>query len=115
MTVRKLVQLVGVAVLLAGAIALVMPVSISDGTRGAIGCGNTVAPELADALDANAQSVANVPLADQMVPHTNYVAQCQSALRGRREWAMPLAAVGLVAALAAALTQREPVAAPGAL
>lgn len=99
--------------MLAGAIALVAPVSIAGGDGGSIGCGNAVAPELADALDANAQSVANVPIGEQIVPHTNYVAECQSALTGRRGWAIPLASVGLVAALAAVFTQREPAAATG--
>jgi len=113
MTVHKLVQLVGGVIALACAFALVVPVSISDGGGGAIGCGNAVAPQLADALDANAQRVANVPTVESTVPHTNYVAQCQSSLSGRRGWAIPVAAVGLVAALAALFTQREPAAAPG--
>jgi hypothetical protein len=38
--------------------------------------------------------VANVPVLNQLVPHTDFVAQCQSAVSGRREWSIPLAVLG---------------------
>ena len=30
------------------------------------------------------------------MPHTDYVAECESALSSRRTWAIPVAVVGLV-------------------
>lgn len=81
-----------------GAIGLLMPVSTSDGNGGSIGCGNGISADFTAARDANNRSVAAVPILNQVVPHTDYVAQCQSALSGRRTWAIPVAVIGLLAA-----------------
>jgi hypothetical protein len=79
-------------------IALAAPVSIPDGEGGSIGCGNIVATDVSDALDANAKSVASVLVASQGVPHTNYVARCQSSLSSRRAWSVTLVGIGLLTA-----------------
>ncbi|NDJ88704.1 hypothetical protein [Mycolicibacter kumamotonensis] len=50
--------------------------------------------------DADANNVATVLIAGQAVPHTNYVARCQSSVSSRRAWAVALVAIGLLAAAA---------------
>ena len=97
MTVRRLIIGVGAVLLLAGVIGLLAPVSISDGNGHSIGCGNAVATDLSAARNANNNSVANIPILNQVVPHTDYVAQCQSSVGSRRVWAIPLAVVGIIA------------------
>lgn len=98
MTTRRLVLLLGAALLVIGIIGLLMPVSTSDGNGGSIGCGNAVAADYTSARDANNHSVAGVPILNQVVPHADFVAQCQSAVSGRRAWTIPVAAIGLLAA-----------------
>jgi hypothetical protein len=106
MTVRRLIIAVGAVLLLAGVIGLLVPVKISDGNGGSIGCGNAVAVDLSAARDANAKSVANIPILSQVLPHTDYVAQCESSVGGRRMWTIPLAVVGVVAIGGALLVRR---------
>ncbi|WP_419179693.1 aminopeptidase [Mycolicibacter terrae] len=96
--VWRFIRPVGLAVLCVGVIVLLAPVSISDGDGGSIGCGSIAATDISGALDANAKSVATVLVATQGVPHTNYVAGCQSALSSRRALVVTLVALGLVAA-----------------
>ena len=103
MTARRLVLLVGSALLLIGLIGLFVPVSASDGNGGSIGCGSAVSADYTAARDANSRSVAGVPILNQVVPHTDYVAACQSELSGRRAWSIPVVAVGLLAAVGSAL------------
>lgn len=90
--------MVGAVALLIGFIALLVPVSTSDGNGGSINCGNGLSSDLSAARDANNNSVASVPVLNQVVPHDDYVAQCESGLSGRRSWAIPLAVVGALAA-----------------
>ncbi|MDD7813522.1 aminopeptidase [Mycobacterium sp. CSUR Q5927] len=97
MAVRRLVRPVGLAALCAALIALVAPVSISDGDGGSIGCGTIVAADISGALDANSESLSAVLVASQSAPHTNYVAGCQSSLSSRRAWSVALATLGLIA------------------
>ena len=97
MTVRRLIIGVGAVLLLAGVIGLLAPVSVSDGNGHSIGCGNAFATDLSAARNANNNSVANVPILNQIVPHTDYVAECQSAVGSRRTWTIPLAVVGIIA------------------
>ena len=99
--------------MLAGIIGLLVPVSISDGNGHSIGCGNAVATDLSAARNANNTSVANVPVLNQIVPHTDYVAQCQSSVGGRRAWTIPLAIVGILAVGGTLLTGRHGAASPG--
>jgi hypothetical protein len=107
MTVRRLIVGVGAVLLLAGVIGLLVPVSVSDGNGGSIGCGNAVATDLSAARNANDKSVANIPILNQVVPHNDYVTQCQSSVNGRRGWTIPLAVVGILGIAGALLVPRE--------
>jgi hypothetical protein len=98
MNTRRLILLVGAALLLAGVIALLVPVSIT-GDGNSISCGNAVAADTSEAEAANNKTVANVPILNQIVPHTDYVANCQSAVSSRRTWSIPLTVIGLLAVL----------------
>lgn len=94
MNLRRLVMVAGVAVLLVGVIALLMPVSV-PGPDASIGCGNGLSADLSQARDADSGNLANLPVINEIVPHTNYVAECESALSSRRSWSIPVAVVGL--------------------
>ncbi|MGO9382198.1 MAG: aminopeptidase [Mycobacterium sp.] len=106
MTARRLIIAVGAVLLLAGVIGLLTPVSISDGNGSSISCGNAVATDLSAARSANDKSVANVPILNQIVPHTDYVAQCQSSVGSRRTWTIPLTVAGIIAIGGALLVRR---------
>jgi hypothetical protein len=106
-----LIMLVGAVLLLAGVIGLLMPVSVPDGNGGSIGCGNAIASNLQGARAANDKTGANIPVIGQLIPHTDYVSQCQSSLSSRRSWSIPLAIVGVLVvggALLAELPARRP-------
>ena len=75
MNAQRLILLLGAVVLIAGVIALIVPVSIT-GDGQSIGCGNAVAADSSEADTANGKTVANVPILNQIVPHTDYVAEC---------------------------------------
>jgi hypothetical protein len=96
MNLRRLILLVGAVVLVVGVIGLLMPVSVPGPDNGSIGCGNAVAQDSSAAQQADNQNPANLPIINQVVPHTNYVAQCESAVSGRRAWTIPVAIIGLV-------------------
>lgn len=98
MTARRALLLAGIAALLIGVIGLLLPVSTSDGNGASIGCGNGVAADLSAARQANDTSVASVPILNQVIPHADYVAQCQSEVSGRRAWTIPVAVLGLLLA-----------------
>ena len=105
MNARRLILLVGAVVLIAGVIALLVPVSVT-GDGQSIGCGNAVATDLSEAEAANGKTVANVPILNQIVPHTDYVAECQEAVSGRRSWSIPLAVVGALVLAGSLLVPR---------
>jgi hypothetical protein len=107
MTVRRLILGVAAVLLLAGVIGLLVPVSVSDGNGSSIGCGNAVVADLTGARNANDKSVANIPIVNQFVPHTDYVALCESSLGSRRAWTIPLTVVGLIGIAGALLVRRE--------
>ena len=107
MNVRRLIMVVGAVLLLAGVIGLLVPVSVPDGNNGSIGCGNAIASNLQSARSANDKTGANIPIVGQLVPHTDYVSECQSSLSGRRSWSIPLAVVGLVVVVGAALPELQ--------
>jgi hypothetical protein len=114
--VRRLIMVVGAVLLLAGVIGLLIPVSVPDGSGGSIGCGNAIAANLQSARSANDKTGANIPIVGQLVPHTDYVSECQSSLSGRRSWSIPLAVLGLVVVVGAALPElqaRRPAATSG--
>jgi hypothetical protein len=96
MSLRRLILLVGAVALIAGVIGLLVPVSVPGPDGGSIGCGNGVVADLSAARGADNNNLANLPILNEVIPHTNYVAQCQSAVSGRRAWAIPVAIVGLV-------------------
>ena len=112
MTVRRLILGVAAVLLVAGVIGLLVPVSVSDGNGSTLGCGNAVVADLTAARNANDKSVANIPIVNQFVPHTDYVALCESSLGSRRTWTIPLTVVGLIGIAGALLVRRE--AAPAA-
>lgn len=95
MNARRLVLIAGAILLVAGVIALLVPVSIT-GNGNSIGCGNAVAADTSQAESANGQTVADVPILNQIVPHTDYVAECQHAVSSRRSWSIPLAVIGVL-------------------
>lgn len=105
MNARRLILLVGAALLVAGAIALLVPVSIT-GNGQSIGCGNAVAADTSQAEAANSKTVADVPILNQIVPHTDYVANCQSAVSSRRSWSIPLAVIGALVVAGSLLVPR---------
>jgi hypothetical protein len=106
-TVRRLVIAVGAVLLLAGIIGLLVPVSISDGNGNSVSCGNGIAMDLSSARNANDKNGANIPILNQVLPHTDYVAQCQSSVSGRRSWTIPLAVIGVAAIGGALLLGRQ--------
>jgi hypothetical protein len=107
MDLRRWFLLAGAALVIAGAIGLLVPVSVS-GPRESdakIGCGNAIASDLSAASEADDRSGANVPVIGQFIPHTNAVSDCQSALSSRRAWSIPLAVVGVLAMAGSAVAR----------
>ena len=105
MNARRLILLAGAAVLIAGVIALLVPVSIT-GNGKSIGCGNAIAADSSQAESANGQTVAGVPILNEIIPHTDYVAECQQAVSSRRSWSIPLAVVGILVVAGAMVAPR---------
>jgi hypothetical protein len=104
MTVRRLVLLAGAVLLIAGIIALLVPVTVS-GNGESIGCGNAIAADTSAAKAADDRSGGNIPVVSEFIPHSNYVSQCESSVSTRRAWSIPLAVIGLVALAGGALVQ----------
>ena len=100
MTLRRLVLVLGALILVVGMIGLLVPVSVSDGNGGSLGCGNAAISDLSSAREAKNKSVASIPILNQIVPHTDFVAACQSALSSRRSWTIPVTLIGAIAAIA---------------
>ena len=96
MNLRRLVLLAGAVVLVVGLIGLLMPVSIAGPDGQDIGCGNAIAADDSAAREADNSNPVNLPVINEIVPHTDYVAQCQSAVSDRRMWAIPVAIVGVL-------------------
>jgi hypothetical protein len=96
MNLRRLVLLVGAVVLIVGIIGLLMGVSVAGPDGQSVGCGNAIAADTSGAAQLNNSNPANLPIINQIVPHTDYVAQCQSAVSQRRTWSIPVAVIGLV-------------------
>ncbi len=106
MTVRRMIIAVGAVLLLAGIIGLLVPVSVSDSNGNSVSCGNGIAMDLNSARNANDKNGANIPILNQVLPHTDYVAQCQSSVNSRRSWTIPLAVIGIVGIGGALLVRR---------
>jgi hypothetical protein len=96
MNLRRLIMLVGAVALIIGVIGLLVPVSVPGPDNASIGCGNGLVSDLSAAREADNNNPANLPILNEIVPHSNYVAQCQSAVSARRAWTIPVAVVGLV-------------------
>lgn len=106
MTIKRLILLIGAVLLLAGVIGLLVPVSISDSDGHSIGCGNAVAADSSSAQAANDKHiVADIPIVNQIVPHTDYVSECRSSISSRRTWTIPLAVVGSIVLAASFLVR----------
>jgi hypothetical protein len=96
MNLRRLILLVGAIALIAGIIGLLVPVSVPGPDNGSIGCGNGIVQDLSAARESDNNNPVNLPILNEVIPHTDYVTQCQSALSSRRAWAIPVAVIGLV-------------------
>jgi hypothetical protein len=96
MNLRWVIVLVGAAVLIVGVVGLLMPVSVAGPDGQSIGCGNAVAADYSSAREVDARNPVNLPILNEVIPHTDYTAQCQSAVSGRRAWSIPVAVIGLV-------------------
>jgi hypothetical protein len=96
MQLRRLILLVGAIAVVAGLIGLLVPVSIPGPDGGSIGCGNGVVSDLSSAKAADDRNLANLPVLNQVIPHTDYVPACQSALSSRRAWTIPVTVIGFV-------------------
>jgi hypothetical protein len=113
LTGRRLILLAGVVLLVAGVIGLFVPVSISGGSGGSIGCGSAVHSDVSAARSQDNQNVGNspivqqIPVVNQVAPQSHYVADCNSALGKRRLWTIPLALIGIVAVAGSLFAQRQ--------
>jgi hypothetical protein len=112
-TVRRLIIAVGAVLLLAGVIGLLVPVSTSDGNGNSISCGSAIAPDSSAARNANDKNGANIPILNQIIPHTDFVAQCNSSVHSRQIWTIPLAVIGVLGIAGALLVRRTEGAATG--
>lgn len=106
MTVRRLIIAVSAVLLVAGVIGLLVPVQISNSNGGTVSCGNGIAADLSGARAANDRNGANIPILSEIIPHTDFVAQCESSLSSRRTWTIPLTVLGVVG-IAGALAVRR--------
>jgi hypothetical protein len=105
---RKAIVGVCAALLLAGVIGLLVPVSVSDG-GGFIGCGNAVATDESSATRATDQNAARKPILHQFVPRTDYGVLCDTSVTNRRIWTVPLAFVGTIGIVGAVWLRRKAV------
>jgi hypothetical protein len=96
MSARRLIIAVGAVLLLAGVIGLLVPVTVSNSNGGTVSCGNGIATDLSGARNANDKNGANLPILNQLIPHTDFVAECQSSVSSRRMWTIPLAVIGVI-------------------
>jgi hypothetical protein len=96
MNLRWLVLLAGAVVLVVGLIGLLVPVSVAGPDGQDIGCGNAIAADDSAAREADNNNPVNLPILNEVLPHTDYVAQCASSVSERRTWSIPVAIVGLV-------------------
>ena len=96
MSLRRFTLLIGAIVVAIGVIGLLVPVSIPGPDGGSIGCGNGIVADLTKAKAVDDRNLANLPVLNQVIPHTDYVPACQSAVSSRRAWAIPVTVIGLV-------------------
>lgn len=107
MTARRLALVVGAIILVVGVIGLLVPVSVSDSDGRNVGCGNALVADKSGPQAANNNGVGGVPILNQIVPHTDFVALCDSAVGSRRAWAIPIAVVGVLVLVGSAFVGRR--------
>jgi hypothetical protein len=105
---------VGAAVLLVGVVGLFLPVSVWDGNTSTISCGNALVANQSAPRAADSTTVADAPIPNQVIPHRDYATECESAISGRRHWAIPLVIVGAVGLLVGLFVRGRRVVAPDA-
>jgi hypothetical protein len=108
MNTRMLILVAGAALLVAGVIGLLIPVSASSGSDGkSVGCGSALISDLSEAKTADSNlSNEGADITKKVAPslapaipgQTDYVGACNSALGARRTWTIPLAVIGLIVA-----------------
>lgn len=113
MTARRLAMLIGAIILIIGVIGLLVPVSVSDDDGKSVGCGNALVSDTSAARDATNEGVGGVPVLNELVPHTDFVALCNDAVSSRRSWTIPVTVVGAVVILGALLIRGRRRGAPG--
>ena len=96
MNLRRLILLVGAVALIVGVVGLLMPVSVPGPDNASIGCGNGIVPICRPRGRRTTTTPPTCRSLNEIIPHSDYVAQCQSAVSGRRAWTIPVAVVGLV-------------------
>lgn len=106
MTAKRLVIAVSAALLLIGVIGLLVPVTVSNSNGGTVSCGNGIVTDSAGARAANKGTVADIPILNDLLPHTDFVALCDSAVSSRRMWTIPLTVIGLVGVAGALVVRR---------
>ena len=106
MTVRRVIMAVGAVLLVAGVIGLLVPVSVSDGNGNSVSCRSAIAPDSSAAKNANDKNGANIPILNQLLPHTDFVAQCNSSVHSQQMWTIPLAVIGVLGIAGALLVRR---------
>ncbi|EUA65759.1 hypothetical protein I553_8159 [Mycobacterium xenopi 4042] len=62
---------------------------------------NSVEPARSEGQDSP-----DIPIVSQLVPHRNYVAECNSELSGRRSWSIPLTVIGAITVVGALFVRR---------
>ena len=107
MTLRRVMLAVAAILLVAGVIALMVPVSVSGSNGSGVGCGNAVSEDLTSARSADNGTGANIPILSQLIPHSDYVGQCESAVSSRRSWSIPLVVVGALALVGSFVVPRR--------
>jgi hypothetical protein len=109
MSLRWFIVVVGAVVLIAGVVALFVPVSVTPPNHVTVGCGNAVSADLSEARQRDGAGIqAELEYnASSFLGTANYEASCRSSLTTRRAWSIPLAAIGALA-LAGALLVRKP-------
>lgn len=103
---RWMIVAVGAALLLAGVVGLLVPISVSDG-GGSIGCGNAVATDETAAMRATDMRAARMPIVQQFVPRTDYSVLCDTSVTNRRIWTVPLALLGTIGIAGALLVRKQ--------
>jgi hypothetical protein len=103
---RRLIQLagaivvvIGVVLLIVGVVGLFQTVSVAGPNGDKISCGTAVSDDPSAAQQADNQNPANLPIINQFVPHTSYVAECESARAHQRSGSLPQTITGVVLAV----------------